>query len=1330
MKKSLNKFTEDFIVSQRGQWDYPGLPTAVPTPSGKITTKGVKDDLIGIDNLGNSQYMTPNNEYQFEGDMVYEIPQVKKGGSKKPSKKLSSSLMAKNILFTKNQLFEKVKSVKNKIFDPNSPYLKEGGAFQIELDDAEIDEYRKGGYVIEDLDAYGPGGEPCEKGYSLVNGECIPDQDCEDGRCEETDQIQNILDEGSYIPKKNVNMMWDVVEQMEKRNPFGNAGNIWTGKGAQSLSKRLGMDNPSNCMWAAGMGYQCLPETKGKLPLMPFESNDKFINAVNKGTVPFSRVAKTHDPNFASQETGMLQQGDIINFKGAGNSHAMTFSHYREDGVPIFLDSNGNATDFGFNTGLWKDFLPNKEKVAYVSRFNPEKFYEKDIKTLEEKARTNPTMIEKQNGGALNKFLGGGPTDCGEGTVWSDELQDCVREQAVHSVTINQYTPYINAWNEMHPREREITQKKAEYLAKHKNLNRRAGVNQDNFPEKVLRNIINKVDYERNNYVIDQYAKARGFNPNKHVDLVENIAEKGRGSYDMAQNSKYGSKLAPSLWSRTLSGVQELGNAAIKLLPGTQGDVLKYKVPGLSKKEAKEKAKSSTGALDAFAILDLPGQAIANTVLEYGKTLTGGTGADYKTKDIPNVISGESMPGVTDAVSAIFNPFMYTGLASVPYLLGNGIVGAGKGVAAIKNIIAGAKTADNVLPIIGQADNVAPLLTKVDDVTSLNKVDDVLSLPTVNNKVSEINWGNWNKEIPKNKTLMQEYNTIEEASKANGTWMKNADGTPFNGTPEQFVQQQSQNFKNAYPEGTTTTYRGDATHTPTLTNKNSVGNSVFTGEENLAQHYTGNTDYYNSNIFSTENKIIPKDQWDSYSEAMKNSTLSKYGDNLKIVDNASDPGLTPAGMHKLYVKNSDNQVIIDAKNAEWHSVENPFSENIRIDKQLGERTKDYAKQGDYVNTDQIARVLEEQGIDKAIINNIEDGKLGNILINNQKPGNYLKSMMGNNGMFDLTNPNIYKAIIPAVGGAGLMLNNPGVLPQKNKYGGALNKFEKEGIILDLSPAQIEEYRKGGYIVKELNTYSGGGSVVGTDGLTDNFSQRLSQFIIDARTQGIDLNVGSGYRSYEKQKKLWEQALKKYGSPEKARKWVAPPGSSNHNKGLAVDLSSSGLFLGKDKNVKATEWAHANAKKYGLNFRMGWEPWHIEPIEKGNSKDDGKTADDHDHSSEFGNDEATKKEKLDLAIKNKELEFENKKLLLAEQEKIKNDDDYSNWTPRKKIEDADPTKALLESYSKIMNPSLQNINDIYTSNLQGQMKRGCFIMDLEDDEIKKYIDGGYIVKEIN
>jgi hypothetical protein len=60
---------------------------------------------------------------------------------------------------------------------------------------------------------------------------------------------------------------------------------------------------------------------------------------------------------------------------------------------------------------------------------------------------------------------------------------------------------------------------------------------------------------------------------------------------------------------------------------------------------------------------------------------------------------------------------------------------------------------------------------------------------------SEINWSKWNKEIPENTQLMKEYNAIEQATKENGTWMKNPDGSVFQGTPEQFVQRLKQDLK-------------------------------------------------------------------------------------------------------------------------------------------------------------------------------------------------------------------------------------------------------------------------------------------------------------------------------------------------------------------------------------------------------------------------------------------------------------------------------------------------------------------------------------------------------
>ena len=48
--------------------------------SSSITMEGVDFPVMGTDNLGNSQMMTPGNNYQFPGDQVFEIPMAKRGG--------------------------------------------------------------------------------------------------------------------------------------------------------------------------------------------------------------------------------------------------------------------------------------------------------------------------------------------------------------------------------------------------------------------------------------------------------------------------------------------------------------------------------------------------------------------------------------------------------------------------------------------------------------------------------------------------------------------------------------------------------------------------------------------------------------------------------------------------------------------------------------------------------------------------------------------------------------------------------------------------------------------------------------------------------------------------------------------------------------------------------------------------------------------------------------------------------------------------------------------------------------------------------------------------
>lgn len=102
------------------------------------------------------------------------------------------------------------------------------------------------------------------------------------------------------------------------------------------------------------------------------------------------------------------------------------------------------------------------------------------------------------------------------------------------------------------------------------------------------------------------------------------------------------------------------------------------------------------------------------------------------------------------------------------------------------------------------------------------------------------------------------------------------------------------------------------------------------------------------------------------------------------------------------------------------------------------------------------------------------------------------------------------------------------------------------------------------------------------GMDPDFQSRLQALIAEVNARGGSLSVGSGYRSPERQAELFAAAVKKYGSERAARKWVAPPGRSNHNRGIAADLRG-------DLNL-----AHKLAPKFGLYFPMSHEPWHIEP----------------------------------------------------------------------------------------------------------------------------------------
>lgn len=122
---------------------------------------------------------------------------------------------------------------------------------------------------------------------------------------------------------------------------------------------------------------------------------------------------------------------------------------------------------------------------------------------------------------------------------------------------------------------------------------------------------------------------------------------------------------------------------------------------------------------------------------------------------------------------------------------------------------------------------------------------------------------------------------------------------------------------------------------------------------------------------------------------------------------------------------------------------------------------------------------------------------------------------------------------------------------------------------------------------------------------------LQDMFDTARSEGIDLYVRSGWRSYEDQQAVMDEMISSYmneGYSENdarraAGEWVALPGTSEHETGLAVDINSE-----NDENSWRTyNWLMDNAHLYGFIQRypdekssltgIAYEPWHYRYVGK-------------------------------------------------------------------------------------------------------------------------------------
>ncbi|WIG25777.1 M15 family metallopeptidase [Bacillus toyonensis] len=118
------------------------------------------------------------------------------------------------------------------------------------------------------------------------------------------------------------------------------------------------------------------------------------------------------------------------------------------------------------------------------------------------------------------------------------------------------------------------------------------------------------------------------------------------------------------------------------------------------------------------------------------------------------------------------------------------------------------------------------------------------------------------------------------------------------------------------------------------------------------------------------------------------------------------------------------------------------------------------------------------------------------------------------------------------------------------------------------------------------------------------AEALEKLFLLAKQEGIQLNAVSGFRSYEYQKTLYANNVKKKGQ-EHTDRFSAKPGHSEHQTGLTMDVSSKSANNELElafANTKEGKWLKENAHRAGFIIRYSkgkesitgyaYEPWHI------------------------------------------------------------------------------------------------------------------------------------------
>lgn len=123
-------------------------------------------------------------------------------------------------------------------------------------------------------------------------------------------------------------------------------------------------------------------------------------------------------------------------------------------------------------------------------------------------------------------------------------------------------------------------------------------------------------------------------------------------------------------------------------------------------------------------------------------------------------------------------------------------------------------------------------------------------------------------------------------------------------------------------------------------------------------------------------------------------------------------------------------------------------------------------------------------------------------------------------------------------------------------------------------------------------------------MREDAAKALEALFKGGEEAGVSLFAVSGYRSYERQKEIYDANVARNGS-ERTNMFSAKPGYSEHQSGLAMDVSTNSVQYRLDEAFAGTpegRFLADHAYEYGFIIRYpenksditgySYEPWHI------------------------------------------------------------------------------------------------------------------------------------------